>query len=350
MTTKPLHLLKKFIFIGLPVALLSCSATNRLTMSVTQPAPVTISKNVNRVGILSRFNTGSSSILNEIDKVFSAEGKNLDIDASNRLIEGLSEELKQINRFDVVKLDDTTLVSDYTSNFPAVLTWDDVDNLCKANNVDVIYALSFFDTDSKINYSTKQVLKKNVLGLEIPVLEHHATANTLIKGGFKIYDPTNRLILDVFPFSKGVTVSGRGINPVKALEAIQMRKDLILEASRIIGENYAFSIVPQRVRVARDYFVRGSQQFEIGKRKAQTGDWDGAAQHWERELSNPKSKIAGRACYNMAIINEINGDLNAAMDWASKSYSDYANRDALRYLNILRYRVSQNERLAAQQQ
>ena len=350
MTTKPLPLLKKFLFLCLSIILIGCSATNRLTMSVTQPAPVNISKDVKRVGILSRFNSGSSSILNEIDKIFSAEGKNLDIDASNKLIEGLSEELIQINRFDVLKITDTTLVSDYTSNFPSVLTWDEVDNLCAKHDVDAIYTLSFFDTDSKISYSTKQVLKKNVLGLEIPVLEHHATSNTLIKGGFKVYDPANRVILDVFPFSKSVTVSGKGINPVKALEAMQMRKEVILEASRVIGANYAYSIVPQRVRVARDYFVRGSNQFEIGKRKAQTGDWDGAAQHWERELSNSKSKIAGRACYNMAIINEINGDLNAAIEWASKSYTDYKNRDALRYLNILRYRIAQNERLAAQQQ
>ncbi|CAN0473563.1 unnamed protein product [Scytosiphon promiscuus] len=101
-------------------------------------------------------------------------------------------------------------------------------------------------------------------------------------------------------------------------------------------------------RISRDYFVRGSDNFVVAKRRAQTGDWQGAAQLWEKELDNSKSKIAGRACYNMAIINEINGDLNAAMDWASKSYADYDNKEALRYLNILKYRLSQNEVLEQQ--
>ena len=55
-------------------------------------------------------------------------------------------------------------------------------------------------------------------------------------------------------------------------------------------------------------------------------------------------KIAGRACYNMAIINEINGDLNAAMDWASKSYTDYDISNALRYVNILKNRLA-NKRI-----
>ncbi|WP_242202806.1 DUF6340 family protein [Aestuariivivens insulae] len=348
METKPL--LKKLSLLSVVFVLVSCASTNRLTLSVTEPAPITIPKNITRIGILNRFNNAPKNVINRIDEVFSAEGKNFDTDASNKVIEGLTDVLKQQNRFDIVTITDATLATDNTGTFPLALSWDTAETLCKTNNVDAIYVLSYFDTDSKISYSTKQAFTQNVLGVKIPVLEHHATANTLIKGGFKIYDPTNQLILDVFPFSKGVTTSGKGINPAKALEALKMRKDLVMDASRLIGEHYALGIEPYKIRVARDYFVKGTEQFEIAKRKAQTGNWDGAALHWERELTNSKSKIAGRACYNMAIINEINGNLDTAIEWASKAYSDYNNKEALRYLNILKYRVSQNQRLAQQQQ
>ena len=347
MNTMPL--LQKLLFVVPTLLILGCSSTNRLTMSVTQPAPISISKDIQRVGILNRFNSQTGSILSEMDKVFSAEGKMLDFDASNKLIEGLFTVLSESKRFDVEVLNDTTLATDYTHNFPIDLPWNTVEELCKLNDVDALYVLSFFDTDSKVSYTTKQAFTQNVLGVKIPVLEHHATSNTLIKGGFKIYDPKNKLILDAFPFSKAVTVSGKGINPTKALEALKMRKDVVLDASRIIGESYALNIKPYKIRVARDYFVKGTDRFEVAKRRAQTGDWDGAAQLWEMELENPKSKIAGRACYNMAIINEINGDLISATDWASKSYTDYKNKDALRYLNILKYRMAQNQRLAEQQ-
>jgi hypothetical protein len=40
----------------------------------------------------------------------------------------------------------------------------------------------------------------------------------------------------------------------------------------------------------------------------------------------------------MAILNEINGDLDAAISWAQKSYEDYNNRLALQYVNMLRNR------------
>jgi hypothetical protein len=70
---------------------------------------------------------------------------------------------------------------------------------------------------------------------------------------------------------------------------------------------------------------------------------------WQAETSNPKRKIAGRACYNMAIISEINGDLDAAIDWAQKSYENYGIRLALTYVNILKNRKI-NDAIVADQQ
>jgi hypothetical protein len=50
----------------------------------------------------------------------------------------------------------------------------------------------------------------------------------------------------------------------------------------------------------------------------------------------------------MAIISEINGDLNAAVEWASKAYADYRDRRALRYINILNNRMARLEVLELQ--
>jgi hypothetical protein len=75
---------------------------------------------------------------------------------------------------------------------------------------------------------------------------------------------------------------------------------------------------------------------------AQTGNWDGAASIWQQETTSASRKAAGRACYNMAIISEINGDLDGAIQWAQKSYENYNVRLALSYVNILRNRQSDN--------
>ena len=56
------------------------------------------------------------------------------------------------------------------------------------------------------------------------------------------------------------------------------------------------------------------------------------------------------ACYNMAIINEINGELDEAISWAQKSYEDYNNKLALEYVRILRNRKAKAETLKRQEE
>ena len=65
---------------------------------------------------------------------------------------------------------------------------------------------------------------------------------------------------------------------------------------------------------------------------------------------NVDGKLAGRGCYNMAIISEINGELDIAIEWAQKSYENYNNKLALQYLRILKNRKAQNNKLKKQQQ
>ena len=51
----------------------------------------------------------------------------------------------------------------------------------------------------------------------------------------------------------------------------------------------------------------------------------------------------------MAIINEINGQLDAAIDWAQKAFEDYNTKQALDYIRILENRMSKNELLRIQE-
>lgn len=332
------------------IILCSCSSKNLLTMSVTEPAPVYIPSNIKTIGIIDRsLPSEKNEKMDKLDKFLSAEGKNLDKDGAYESVVGLFDELINNNRFPEVKIIDSVDVrSPGLGIFPSALSWKTIEQICYENNVDAIFALSFYDTDTKINYKAVPIEVDGLLGIKIPAVEHHATIATLIKTGWRIYDPINKFILDEHLVNENVVSIGIGINPVKAVEAIMGRKEAVLQVSNNIGHNYALRILTYRIRVARHYYVRGTNNFKIAKRRAQTGNWDGAAELWDKEVSNPKRKVAGRACYNMAIINEINGDLNAAVDWASKSYTDYKNKMALRYLNVLKYRIERNIQLQQQ--
>lgn len=331
--------MKKYsILLSALFIIVSCK-TQQLYLTVVEPAPVTLPAYIKTVGVINRSTpTDETKNLDILDKALSLEGVNLDKDGAMESIRGLSDELQNNSRFNEVKtLKDIDFRTPALTEFPTPLTWEIVGQICNETKTDAIFSLEKFDTDTHINYSTRKVDMKTPLG-NIPGLEHQVDMETIVKTGWRIYDPSSKQILDEFIFNKSLVFTGRGINPLLAAKALVGRKDAVNQVSNQSGHGYALRIIPYRLRVMRDYYVKGTNNFKIARRKAEVGKWDEAGLLWEKETNNPKYKIAGRACYNMAIINEINGDLESALKWAQKSYEDTNNKLALRYVRILENR------------
>jgi hypothetical protein len=341
--------MKKYTIIILATLVLASCKTQQLYLNVTEPAPVTIPSYIKSVGVINRsMPTDETKAFDVIDKALSLEGANLDKDGAVECIKGLSEELANNGRFTEVKsLDDIDFRTPKLVMFPVPLSWDIVNQICRETNTDALFSLEKYDTDTQISYSTRKVDIKTLLGT-VPGIEHRADMNTQVKTGWRIYDPAAKAILDEYIYQENIVFSGTGINPLVAAAALTGRKDAVNQVSNKAGHGYALRILPYRLRVMRDYFVKGTDNFKIAKRKAQVGKWDEAGDLWALETENPSMKVAGRASYNMAIINEINGDLDAALQWAQKAWEDYNVKLALRYVRILEDRKYKNDVLKMQ--
>lgn len=342
-----IHILTLFT---LSFLFMACSATNRMTMGVTQPAQVPIDADVLKIGIINRsVASEKNQTIDKIDKIISLEGLHLDKEGAENAILGLQQELERGNRFETIeRLEGQAEFEKGLGVFPAALSWEIVEKICADNEVDILFSLEFYDTDTAVDYEMAMVNIPNNLGIKAAVPGHRIQLNTVLKNGWRVYDPAGRRIVDEYISNDHVVSVGEGINPVRALEAIIGRKEAVLQVSSNLGSTYGRFTKPERIRVARDYFVRGSTNFKVAKRRAQTGNWDSAAELWNAELDSPKRKVAGRAYYNMAISNEINGDLDKAIEFASRSYSDYGTREALRYVNMLKRRVIYQQELERQ--
>jgi hypothetical protein len=343
--------MKSYALILLLAGILVSCKTSQLYLNVIEPAPVTVPSYIKTVGIINRsMPTDETKPIDVVEKILTLEGANLDKDGAQQSISGLTDELLKNNRFDEVKaLNDIDFRTPRLTLFPVALTWEIVDKICKESNTDALFSLEKFDTDTHIDYSTRKVEVKTLLGT-IPAIEHQADMHTLVKTGWRIYDPVGRQILDEFIYQESIMFSGKGINPLLAASALVGRKDAVNQVSNKAGHGYALRIVPYRIRVMRDYYVKGTDNFKIARRKAQMGKWDEAGELWNKETGNPKMKIAGRATYNMAIINEINGDLDSALQWAQKAWEDYKVKPALQYVRILNNRKYKSEVLTMQEE
>lgn len=337
-------------YLGVVLLITSCSATNRLTMGITEPAIVHLPSDIKRVGIINRsLPSKGNTALDKIDKILSAEGLNLDKKGAEAAIASLSSELSVIKNFEDIKIiENVEEVKKGLAVLPATLSWDLVDRICEEHQVDVLFSLAFYDTDTKADYKITTMKLPNSLGVDVDVPAQEVTLATNVVNGWRIYDPQIKEVVDERLFNKNMVFRGRGINPMKAVEAVAGRNETVQEYSKNVGIAYAKRLIPRTRRIARDYFVRGTDNFKIAQRRAQAGDWNGAAELWEMELTNADEKIAGRAHYNMAISHEINGNLEEAVRFASKSYADFRTNLALDYVNVLNYRIRQNRVLDQQ--
>ncbi len=332
------------------ICLCACSSTNRVYISVKEPAPVTLPEYVKSIAVINRTTPAEKlKVLNKIHQIVSLENESLIKEGSNASVNGLFDELMNNQRLAEIVSVDSAGVSGFGAGvFPSPLSWEKIDAICKETNADAVFSLELFDTESKLNYSTNTTSRKTILGI-IPITEHQVHMITIVKTGWRMYDPLSHLILDESYLAKDLNFYGRGINPVVAAQALVSKKEAVKQVGLAAGHLYATKINPFWLRVYREYFVRGKNTgFAIAKRKAQTGNWDEAAQIWFQLTKSNNRKTAGRACYNMAIINEINGDVDAAMAWAQKSYENYRIKHGLYYVNILRHRKADEALLASQ--
>ncbi len=327
------------------LTLTGCGSTNTVTMNVREPASVLLPDHMTGIAVIDRT-TGDRDHgwLEKVDEFLSFKGDAFDRLGAEAGLTGLTEELIKDDRFEaVVEADSYREPTARRGVFPAPLKWDEIDAVCEEYGANAVFALEWYDTDTKVDYKTEKVTRKAPDGSEVEILEHLAVVRTSIRTGWRIYDAVARDILDESEMRDVVTTRGRGVNPVEAVEAITGRTEAVQSVSRGIGRSYGRSVSPYWHRVARKYYVKGTENFQIAKRRAQTGNWEGAAELWLQEIEHPDPKIAGRAVYNMAIMNEIRGDLDAAIEWSRRAYEDFGDKLALRYVRLLQDR---QERLA----
>jgi tetratricopeptide (TPR) repeat protein len=343
--------MKKYaLLVLLPIVLGACS-TNMLTLSVMEPAPVSLPGGIKKVGIINRSNTNDKKFINKLDQILSMEGKNLDRNGARECIQGVQDELLYNKRFDEVKvLDHILLPGPGMGIMPAPISTEDAKNICAANEVDALFVLESYDTNTDVSTVSTPITIRTPAG-DIPGVEYTATMHTVIKTGWRIYDPkTNGVVIDQYQYNDQFNHTAKGVTPAVAIASLIGRKDAVNQISLDAGHKYALRIVPYQIRVAREYYVKGTDNFKTARRMAQTGDWDKASELWNKETTNPDPKIAGRAYYNMAIINEINGNLDLAIDWAQQAYQKFGNNRALSYVNILKDRQYRNSILKQQQE
>ncbi|MGB5385554.1 MAG: DUF6340 family protein [Eudoraea sp.] len=339
------------VLLFLFMILVSCSTTRNVDIQTMEPAQVSLSSTIKRVGIIGgRVHLKEEKEQTGLNVLISRENEKLAIKARDAAINGLYNALAGDTRFDtIILMEDIVENKEDPNTYGNYLDWNTVESLCNNYDVDAIFSMAYYDSDTRVSLKKTTMEQLNLLRVKEKVAAQQITLETLIENGWRIYDPSSKLLIDEFTFNNQIVSTAKGLDPYEALQAIEDRAESIVEKSKQTGSSYGARLQPYEHSITRDYYVRGTTGFEQAEIYTLSGDWEAAADLWKKETENIDPKISSKACYNLAVLNEINNNLDVAMDWATRAYSQYQTKKIAEYIESLKYRQQQNGLLLLQQ-
>ena len=343
----------KFTFLKasiiLSFALLIGACTSTTTLQVLKPAEITLEENIINVGVINRtYPTKQNQAWNIIEGVLTGEGIGTDRRGSDATVDGMIDIMSQSPRFKLMRLDIDNLKGSGTGQFPEPLSKEKISEICQRNNLDALICLEAFDSDSRLNFTPIAIRTRVGKDVYKDLPGFRADSRMNITAGWRVYNFKSELISDEFRYTDFLAFSGQGLSQNEAMAGLPSKFDALVKTGFHTGQRYGRRITPLWVTESRQYYTKGSDELKKAGRKAKVSNWEQAAEIWKKEALNTEKKIAGRACYNMAVFAETRGNFDIALEWSRKAYSDFGNRKARSYTALIKRRMQDRQVLQQQ--
>ena len=123
----------------------------------------------------------------------------------------------------------------------------------------------------------------------------------------------------------------------EAKRTLPPRLEAVFNAADIAGSRFAEFLVPHWIEVDRMYYQSGHMELKKTDELIKENRWLEAAEIWKKNTGNSNKSIAAKSTFNMALACEMNGNMDAAMDWAIKSFQIFEYRNPVHAFNCQEY-------------
>ncbi|MCX2679067.1 DUF6340 family protein [Galbibacter sp. EGI 63066] len=314
----------------LSLSIVSCGS-GYVYLDYPQGPEVLLPDGVNNIAVVNRSLTKDEDQQKKsVEAVITGEIAGSDKLASDEAVKGAMAGVQNKSDIRIIIPDTLRMYGTGTRKTPDVIPWDKVSEICDASEADVLLVLENFDSNSDLVLSTavEQVTSVLKTGKASSRLPRQTRVN--VKSYWRLYDPYTKTIIDQFQQTFYMNFDlANGELPHTALS----------ETAYAAGLDYINRFLPSYYRVKRDMHKKGKgrdkAQFDVGWRRSEVANWDGAIEIWTDIANNPSSKSAGRAALNVAVGYEVLGKTDLALEWAQRAYEDYGEKLARDYAKIL---------------
>lgn len=340
----------KITCIAIAALLLISACQTTVSYSGLRPADISLPSEIKSVVLLNRYKADRrNSWLNIVEGIFTGEIIFADKRGVEYALASLQQRLTSGPKYRVV-IANEQLFGSGTGMLPPPLLQSEVATLCQRHQADAVIAIEAFDSDIAVRTEPKQ-RKRTVDGKEVIEKYVEAFEAVRITVGWRIYQASGSVV-DQHQMTTSRTFSAQGDNVAQAQARLLFPLDAIMQTGTMAGDAYGVRIAPSWVRYNRQIYSKASglPSMKKARRMAQRGDWQDAAQIWERLSKSTNDRVAKRSLYNLAVAAEMEGDFEKALENARKAANRYGLRQADTYIRILNARLAELQRLDQQMQ
>jgi len=334
----------------LALALLSsCSSVQHITIELPQKAEKELPQNIQSLLLVNRTvdSTYTNLSTDSLQNIFFAKKFDLDtvindLQSADTLLKVTSDLLFESGRYDIVIPEDRFIAHQKNAFLTKPLPWDDARQLCEAFNTDAVLSVDMFKTHVATKYTKERYFNPmENTGYVLSV----AKMGIVYEALFRVYDPASEKVL-VREFMRDTLIWDNMAGSARELfRNFTPVKQALSEASIALALDFTEKIGPTWVPDERDIFISGGDAMKQAGRLVDSGDWESAEKIWKNVVKGKASKNRqSKALFNLAVVAELNGDIDLAIKLALKSYETMYQQLTYDYLKRLKLRKQEMEK------
>lgn len=240
----------------------------------------------------------------------------LDMEASDTTILALANLLIESGRYDVVVPVERNIRRDSTYDvLPDTLNAELVGKICREYNTDALMVMERFYTKTMADYTSERYSDPST-GYNY---SYYASLDLKYGAHFRIYKPGNKPLFKEIELVDTIYWESADYTQERLFSKLPTIKQALINAGIKVALDIDSKISPSWIPEKRGYFLFHSTN-DRGQQLMNENNYEEAGKWWAELAASKNKKIRSKAEFNLALVNELNGDIDAAIDWCLKSY------------------------------
>ena len=143
------------------------------------------------------------------------------------------------------------------------------------------------------------------------------------KAYVSFYSSVSQQIEDSFMLTDSLFFEGQTGSLEDLSHKLPHPQDFVGQMADHLGHRLEKRYIPYWQSVERQLFVGGSYYFSKGAEFAKVKNWPDAIKVWRFAVDKGSNIEKARACYNLAVMAEIQDDVPSALEWLNQSLQNY---------------------------